>query len=851
VFNRLLPDRLAARPASGLVGTCALSVLVLCLLVGPRVLLHPAGSAVGVNPASDFQVMTWSLAWWPWAVRHGVDPLHTHLLWPPAGFSTLWMTTIPVPALLALPVTLTAGPLVAYNLLMLLAVPLAAGAAYLLCQELTGRVAPSLVGGLLFGLSPYMLGHTLSQHLDLTFVFPVPLLALLVVRYVRGRTSSRCLVAGFAALLLLQLGSSFELFLDVTLFVALGFALAMLGSSAGRRRTLLRASGLVALSYTACLPVLVPIALLALSAAHAPLRYAPADFAIDLLNVIVPTPTLLPGTVHSARALSQHFVSNVGEQDGYLGVPLLLVALAAVRAEWRRGAWLAGALLLVSLLLSLGPTLTVGGRAFMALPFALARLPLFGNALPARMSLFSTLAAACLCALWLSRVQRPWLRLGAGALVMLSLLPNFAPARRLPGAWSVSAAFGWSTPHTPRGFGESRTWTRVIRPGSTVLVVPTGDRTAASYWQAKTGMRFALAIPTTPFVPPRIAAAPVVLGLVNDDLRALAGPRLAAARLRAFMLADRIRVVVLTPRALSRWRRLVANATAARPITLEGKVVYRVAPSLKPIRARGNFVVASSSERAPAFASERSARAVARVWLQFDGKRAHLRVLFRPGGVFKRAVTLSSPTGDAELVAAAVRDRDSAAVIFTEWRNHKELLRIATRAHGNWRVDTLDERAQPIWSPRVAITPNGTILATWIDQADPSRIVRASALPADGGWQRPLTLENAAGLGTLALSADDSKIGICAWRDTIASETRVRVSTYNGTSWGPALTLASGLAKLNHVTLAGRDTTVVAWWLGDPHGGHLDRFAARRRGTSWTRPRRLSASETANGAKLD
>jgi len=39
---------------------------------GPRVLLHPNRAAVGLNPASDFQIMTWSLEWWPWALGHGI-----------------------------------------------------------------------------------------------------------------------------------------------------------------------------------------------------------------------------------------------------------------------------------------------------------------------------------------------------------------------------------------------------------------------------------------------------------------------------------------------------------------------------------------------------------------------------------------------------------------------------------------------------------------------------------------------------------------------------------------------------------------------------------------------------------
>src|SRR5262249_3383689 len=335
-------------------------------------------------------------------------------------------------------------------------VVLGRGGGYGLWREVGGRLVASVGGGVLFGLSPYMLGHMLSQHLDLTFVFPVPLLTLLIVRYVRGRTSGRRFVAGFAVLLLVELGSSFELFVDLTLILAVGLALALLGKS--WRPVMLRAGALVGLAYAACLPILVPIAVVALSRQHAPLRYAPTNFSIDLLNVALPTPTLLAGRLDAARVVTQHFVGNVGEQNGYLGIPLLLAAALGVRAEWRRGAWLAGAVLVASLLLSFGPMLTVGGRPIVSLPFAIARLPVFRDALPVRMSVFTALAAACLCALWLARTRRPVLRLAVGLLVAISLLPNFWPAHRLPGAWSVSDAFGWSTRHVPVGFVANRSW---------------------------------------------------------------------------------------------------------------------------------------------------------------------------------------------------------------------------------------------------------------------------------------------------------------------------------------------------------------------------------------------------------
>ena len=54
-------------------------------------------------------------------ILHGLNPLHTGLLWAPSGYSTTWITSVPALALLAAPVTLLAGPLVSYNLLMLAA----------------------------------------------------------------------------------------------------------------------------------------------------------------------------------------------------------------------------------------------------------------------------------------------------------------------------------------------------------------------------------------------------------------------------------------------------------------------------------------------------------------------------------------------------------------------------------------------------------------------------------------------------------------------------------------------------------------------------------------------------------
>jgi hypothetical protein len=821
--------------ATGLLLTTALAGAVFCFLVGSHVLLHPARAAVGLNPASDFQVMTWSLKWWPYAIGHGLNPLHTRLLWPPEGFSTLWMTTIPLLSGLALPVTLTAGSLVAYNVLMFLAVVLAAGAGYLLCRELTGRAAPAVIGGLLFGLSPYMVGHSLSQHLDLVFVFPLPLLALLVVRFLRGRTSPSRFVSFYALLLLGLLGTSFELFLDTALLTAIGVVLAVLDRR--YRRAALNVGGLVAIAYAVCLPLLVAIDVLALRGPQVALQYPPADYSIDLLNVVVPTPTLLVGgTLHFARDATRHFVANIGEQDGYLGIPLLILVALALRAEWRR-AWLIGAVAFAALLLSLGPILTIGGRPEIGMAFTTAQLPVLDNALPARLSVFTALGAACLCALWISRPGWESARVVFGIAVLLTMLPNFVAPHRLLRAWARSDEFGWSTRKVALGFVGVRDWQRLVRPQSTVLVLPAGAATQAGYWQARANMSFALAAPVTPFVPRGIAAEPIVRGIVED-----VPPSLAAPRLRAYLLSDGITSVFGARNADPRWRRAAARATSSTPIAFRDAELYRVPRTLRPLRATTTPIEAFASTFS---ACNREHVRSVRMWLRFDGRRARLEVQRFLLNTVETPVSLSSASGDADMPALAVGRCGDVAVVFTEWRDGVLELRAASFTDGRWRVATLDRRTQPMWSPNVVIARRHVALATWIDEDAPQRTLRVSALHLGGSWERPLTLERADGLGARGVLTTRHRVAVLAWRDQVASESRIRVATYTAGGWRLPVTLARGLSILDDISVGGLAATVVRWNEETLSDRPVERFEAQLEGSSW----RVSAlARTRNSA---
>jgi hypothetical protein len=125
--------------------------------------------------AGDPQIYMWGLAWYPYALAHRLDPLETAAVWAPTGFNLAWATTIPAAALAAWPLTRFWGLIPAYNCLTLFAPTLASFTAFVLFRCVTGGFWPAIVGGAVFGFSPYM-QEQMTGHLHLVLVFIVPLL---------------------------------------------------------------------------------------------------------------------------------------------------------------------------------------------------------------------------------------------------------------------------------------------------------------------------------------------------------------------------------------------------------------------------------------------------------------------------------------------------------------------------------------------------------------------------------------------------------------------------------------------------------------------------------------------------
>ncbi len=108
------------------------------VLFGLRLRGHFTDRLLSSTPA-DASFFVWSFRWWPHALVHGLQPLHTHAVFAPTGFNLAWATAIPLPGVVMAPVTLVFGPFVAFNIVALLAPTTAAWTTYLLCCRVTDR----------------------------------------------------------------------------------------------------------------------------------------------------------------------------------------------------------------------------------------------------------------------------------------------------------------------------------------------------------------------------------------------------------------------------------------------------------------------------------------------------------------------------------------------------------------------------------------------------------------------------------------------------------------------------------------------------------------------------------------
>lgn len=416
-------------------GGALLVYLMLALIFTSSAWKDPAHRWIGI--CCDQQQSMWYLAWAPTAVQLGETPLLTDRLNAPVGANLMWNTPSLVPALVLAPLTRAVGPILSYNIAVVLAIALSGLACFAALRRYARGSLGPLVGGALYALSPFMASHT-ALHLDLLYAWAAPLfLILLDELVVRRRHRPEVLGAALGLVAALQL-LTFEEVL-ATCAVAGALFVLVLGAVVHERSATIDATRRLLRAAAPALAVFLLIGGYPLAVQFlGPHQFHGAVqdtslFSMDLLNLVLPTPyqLLAPDSVTS---ISRQFSGLYHEATGYVGLPLLLL-LAWVVIERRRdrAALVAAAMAVLMIVFSLGPELHVGGESWnVPMPWLpIGSLPLLEHAIPGRLTLYMWLAIAVLVAIAVDRataldLSHAGIRLAAIGAALLFVIP--APA---------------------------------------------------------------------------------------------------------------------------------------------------------------------------------------------------------------------------------------------------------------------------------------------------------------------------------------------------------------------------------------------------------------------------------------
>jgi hypothetical protein len=550
------------RCRSAHVGALGAYCLLSFLYFGLPVAAHPGRMVVGSdNDPKDF---IWFLAWWPHAIVHGQNPIFTHEVWAPTGYDLAWTVPVPGLALPLAPLTALAGPVVAFNTAMILMPALAAWTAFLLCRYMCKAFWPSLAGGCLFGFSSYFLGHE-EGHLNLTAVFPVPLVALVALRHMDGRIGSRRLALSLGLLLAAQFSLSTEVTATLTLALLGSCAIAFgtVPSVRGRIRSLVAP---VAAGYAIAAVLVSPLLYYVVTDFTSGLLGPTGQFVTDAANLVVPTQTTGLGG-GAAVGISAHFHGNVLEQTAYFGIPMLVILGLYIAGRRRQpGARFLIASFVAAILGSFGSWLHVYGFRTIPLPWiAVARLPVFNNIYPARLTLYATLAGAVTVALWAASHDTPvYLRFVLPALAVVILAPSLGHHY-----WDEKL-------HVPAFFADGY-YKKCFTPGENVIVIRADYMGSSTLWQALSGFRFRLEGGELGDQQP-LWGGTTGIRLLHDDIRPGDGfTLLALARARG------VGTILVDPADPYPWSSVLAPI--GRPISVGGVLLYRVRPEPAAISA--------------------------------------------------------------------------------------------------------------------------------------------------------------------------------------------------------------------------------------------------------------------------
>ena len=346
-------------------------VILACLVFAPVAPWNgsfvPAGPLSGGLGQGDPSLMTWFLGWNAFALTHGHNIFFTNYLFSSQGTGVFSFNSIPLLGILAAPITLKLGPVVALNVLIRLAFAASATSMFLVLSSWCKR-SYAFLGGLLYGFSPYIITQSVN-HLNLTFLALLPPIVWCVheMVVVRSRSPLKLGVA-LGVIAALQVYVSLEMITLLGIVLGVGVACYILF----QRRHVVEL-----LSYWVRGAVTAAVTFFCLTGyylfefffgpghLHGPIEPASSlqQYHSDLLGPLIPTANQLL-TTSGLSHLSAGFVSsNITENGAYLGIPLVLI-LIYFGVRFRKNTRISAPLALtaLALVLSMGDRLTIANH---------------------------------------------------------------------------------------------------------------------------------------------------------------------------------------------------------------------------------------------------------------------------------------------------------------------------------------------------------------------------------------------------------------------------------------------------------------------------------------------------------
>lgn len=361
-----------------------------------------------LGDGGDTNIFVWNL-WW---IRKALTELRTNPLWTdylfyPEGASLVFHSLVPFNGLLGIPLQALVGPIVANNLIVLLAFILSGYGAYLLIRYLITDRLSAFIGGMIFAFCPYKFAHLLG-HFDLisTEWIPFYVLALLKLTNHHKQAGTALSLSCAIFLLLTALCAYYYLFYAL-IFTAL-FAVYRVrtqGFRASWERDCRKFTSVLGLFLIGFAPFLAMAANDLLREGHMMVRGwgGATGFQADLLSFITPSP-LHPLFGSLVKPIASRFSGNLAEATvfaGYISLVLGVFAIVKLRSTepWVRFWSLA---LFVFFILSLGPFPRILGKGIKLIPLPyhlIMRTPILSNLrVPSRFAIMVRLSLAVLAA---------------------------------------------------------------------------------------------------------------------------------------------------------------------------------------------------------------------------------------------------------------------------------------------------------------------------------------------------------------------------------------------------------------------------------------------------------------------